>query len=79
MDESGFNWQSLAGALSLGLGAYADSQNNQPVYVAQPAPGTAYGAAGYSQPTPTTSVSATAPSWLLYAGVAVVAFLLLRK
>ena len=82
MDDSssGSSWQTLASVLAGGLGGYVDSQNNQPVYVAQPTPNTAYGAAGYAQATPAASSgSATAPSWLLYAGVAVVAFMLLRK
>lgn len=80
MDDSdgGSTWQTLSSVLAGGLAGYVDSQNNQPVYVAQPTPNTAYGTAGATQATPATA-SASAPNWMLIAGVAVVAFLLLRR
>jgi len=46
--------QSLAQAFAVGLGAYVDSQNNQPVTVTSPAPQTQYGYAGYGQYAPAT-------------------------
>jgi hypothetical protein len=76
-DGSGSSWQTLASVLAGGLSGYVDAQNQQPVYVAQPNPQTAYGNQGAGQVTP--SATAQAPGWLWIAGLAVVAFLVLRK
>ena len=78
-DSGGINWQTLAGALAGGLAGAVDAQNQQPVFVAQPSPQTAYGYAGQGQVTPSTTASAQAPGWLWIAGLAVIAFFVLRK
>ncbi|MGH7122413.1 MAG: hypothetical protein ACREFP_26065 [Acetobacteraceae bacterium] len=66
----------LAGA-SLG---YIDSQNNQPVTITEPVPGTAYGLAGTGQVTASTStIAGLSPTMLLLGLGLVVAVVLLRR
>jgi hypothetical protein len=69
--------QTLASVLSAGLGAYVDSQNHQGVTVTTPLPQTAYGYAGYGQPTPTATPAL--PSWLIPVALVVVVVVLLKK
>lgn len=72
---------SLADIFAGALSGYVDSQNNQPVYVAQPTPGTAFGIAGVGQTTPAASVSSLTSSPYLILGIVgvVVAVVLLRR
>lgn len=81
MDDSSSNTaQTLASVLAGGLGGYIDSQNQQPVYVQQPAPQTAYGYAGTTQATPSSVGIAGIPmSALLITGAIVLAVFLLKK
>jgi hypothetical protein len=68
----------FAGALT----GYVDAQNQQPVYVTQPVPNTAFGFSGIGQPTPANSLAASLgnSSGLLMLGLlAVVAVVLLRR
>lgn len=72
----------LANVFAGALTGYIDAQNQQPVYVAQPAPGTAYGFAGQPQFTPANSLAAnlSGTSSLVMVGIiAVVALLILRR
>jgi hypothetical protein len=75
--DSGSNtFQTLASVLAGGLGAYVDSQNQQPVYVTQPTPQTQYGVQGQNQNTGT--IAGLSPMVLLLV-VGVVAFIALKK
>lgn len=76
-DSNSSTWQTLAGALAGGLQGYVDSQGGG-FAVTQPTPQTAYGYAGYQQPT--AAGSNGLPSWVIpVALVAVVAVLLFKK
>lgn len=77
-DDSSSTFQTLASVFAGGLQGYVDSQNQQPVYVTAPSQQTAYGYAGQpSSVTGSTGGLSLSPVMLL--GLAVVAFLLLKK
>lgn len=68
----------LAAVLAGASTAYLDSQA-QPGYVTEPVPGTAYGPAGYAQPTGIAGTLTGSNSTLLIVGLVVVAVFLLRR
>jgi hypothetical protein len=80
--DSGSGFQTLASVLAGGLAGYVDSQNNQPIYVAQPQPQTAYGISGVGQPSVAGGGVASIggiPPMVLLLGLGVIAFIALRK
>jgi hypothetical protein len=72
-------WQTLASVLAGGLAGYVDAQNNQPVAVVAPTPQTAYGYAGYGQPTPSAITASASSPLLLLLLIGGAIFLLARR
>ena len=72
----------LADVFAGALTGYVDAQNQQPVYVTQPVPNTAYGFSGAGQITPGNSLAANIQgrsTFVMLGIIAVVALLILRR